>query len=62
MSEDKKYLAAGTNQIYSRVVVWDICSLTCIHVVQLKDCVSVTHIRFSFNKKSLLVLAITKDY
>jgi len=52
-------LAAGTYQLEAKILVWDICSFTCLYSVVLKESVKITHITFAFDNVHILVIGIT---
>lgn len=62
LSPDKKFLAAGTNQLHCKLIIWDICSKSCLKNIPIRDCVFITHIRFGYDNRQVVILAVTEDY
>ena len=62
MSHNKKYLAAGTNQKNCKLILWDILSKSCLMNMQLMDCIYIYQIKFAYDNRQVMLIAVTEDY
>ena len=62
LSKDRKYLCVGTIQSKAKLITWEITSRTYLKSLILDDCCVVLNICYSFDKKSIACVALTKRY
>ena len=62
LSLDKRLLCAGTQELNSRILIWEICSRTCVKTLKLKNCTSIQIIKFAFDSQHICAVGISPDY
>lgn len=62
LSKDKKIIAAGTSQINAKILIWDICSRTCFKQLALSNSSHIQAIKFAYDNRHIIVLALTNHY
>lgn len=58
----RKYLCLGTIQSKAKLVLWELTSMTYLKSLTLDDCCVVLNISFSYNRKRIACVALTKSY
>jgi hypothetical protein len=62
LSIDKKLLCAGTIETKAKLLIWDICSRTCVRSLTLNNCSMVMNIKFAYDNRHVCCNAITNEY
>ena len=62
MSHDKKLLCAGTIETKAKLLIWDICSRTCVRSLTLNNSVMVTNMKWAYDNRHMCCNAITTEY
>ena len=62
LTKDKKLLCAGTHQVNAKIIVWDICSRTCIKHLSVLNSSLITNIRWAYDNRHICCTAITNDF
>lgn len=62
LSTDKRFLCAGTQELNARIIIWEICSRTCIKTLKLSNCTSIIIIKFAFDSQHICALGTSPDY
>ncbi|EGR29518.1 PH domain protein [Ichthyophthirius multifiliis] len=62
LSDNKKFLVAGTVEIQAKILIWDICSRTCIRTMRLTNSPMILKAKFAHNNRHICVVALTNDY
>ncbi|EGR31153.1 hypothetical protein IMG5_116830 [Ichthyophthirius multifiliis] len=61
LSRDKKLLCAGTIQTNAQIIIWDICSQTCLKQMHLTNSSYILHIKFAYDNRHIICIAITNE-
>lgn len=62
LSEDKKFLVAGTIETQAKLIIWDICSRTCIKTLRITNSPMILKAKFAYDNKHIGLVALTNDY
>ncbi|KAL4497254.1 hypothetical protein ABPG72_011189 [Tetrahymena utriculariae] len=62
LSKDKKLLCAGTCQIQAKIIIWDICSQTCLKQMILNNSNYILHIKMAYDNRHIVCVALSNDY
>ncbi|KAL4455920.1 hypothetical protein ABPG73_008674 [Tetrahymena malaccensis] len=62
LSEDKKFLVAGTIETQAKLIIWDICSRTCIKTLRITNSPMILKAKFAHDNKHIGLVALTNDY
>lgn len=62
LSKDKKFLVAGTIQTKAKILIWDICSRTCIKTMTLANSSMIILVKFAYNNRHICCLSLTHKY
>ncbi|CAD8183513.1 unnamed protein product [Paramecium pentaurelia] len=62
LSQDKKLLCAGTIELNAKLLIWDICSRTCVKNIVINNAVMIMNIKFAYDNRHLICNAITQEY
>ena len=62
LSLDKRFICVGTQEIDARILIWEVCSRTCIKILKLNNCTSIQNIKFAFNARHVCAIGVTPDY
>lgn len=62
LSKDKKIIAAGTSQINAKILIWDICSRTCLKQLTLSNSSHIQQIKFAYDNRHIVTTALTNEY
>ena len=53
LSHDKKFLCAGTIQANAKLILWEICSKTCLKNIPLLNASIITHIKIAYDSRHI---------
>ena len=56
LSQDKKFICAGTVELQAKLIIWEIYSRTCIHTIKLANCSIIQNIKFAFDSRHICCL------
>ena len=62
LSNDLKFLIAGTIQTNARIIIWDISSRTCINTITLQGTSMVVMVKFAHDNRHAVASVVTKAY
>ena len=62
MSHDKKLLCAGTIETKAKLLIWDICSRTCVRSLTINNSVMITNLKWAYDNRHMCCNAISSEY
>ncbi len=62
LSNDKRFLCAGTQELNARILIWEICSRTCIKTLKLNNCTCIQIIKFAYDSQHIIAVGTSFDY
>jgi len=62
LSLDKRFICVGTQELNARILIWEVCSRTCIKTLKLNNCCTIQNIRFAFNSRHVCAIGLTPEY
>lgn len=62
LSNDRRFLCAGTQELNARILIWEICSRTCIKTMKLNNCTAIQIIKFAFDSQHICAVGTSLDY